>query len=476
MLEHFVALGYLGEVPKGDAESAKSTQRENDWCLARAYMDAGRAADALPLLEACLVGQPERTDFAQMLAMCQLQLGLLEEAEESARKALETFGPRERAQHLLASIALQRKRPAEAVGLLETVGGLGMTSPNALLLLARAFVELRRWDEAAEAAKGSIALDPDNPQPYLALTRQLIHRKLYAEAAECALTAISLDFSRANAHFLLGVALAGEGKRDESCQALLTCLKREPAFLRAYRLLARLYREQGDEAKAQACQQQYRTVIALGKVKFVPPPNPRPLSPTPKPPATQEEMEFVIVSGLPRSGTSLMMQILRAGGIPVMTDGKRAADEDNPEGYWEWEDIKLLPKHPEIIANAKGKAVKIISALIPSLPLQHRYKVIFMKRPVTQVVESQVAMLTRQGKPPVEDKIHMAKLLDQHSNQVRALLQRSKRVDFMEVDYPALLTHPQPVIEEIAKFLDASFKPDPSVFKCIKPRLQRQRA
>jgi predicted AlkP superfamily phosphohydrolase/phosphomutase/tetratricopeptide (TPR) repeat protein len=476
MLEHFVALGYLAEVPKGDAEAAKSTQRENDWCLARAYMDAGRAADALPLLEACLVGQPERTDFAQMLAMCQLQLGLLEEAEESARKALETFGPRERAQHLLASIALQRKRPAEAVGLLETVGGLGMTSPNALLLLARAFVELRRWDEAAEAAKGSIALDPDNPQPYLALTRQLIHRKLYAEAAECALTAISLDFSRANAHFLLGVALAGEGKRDESCQALLTCLKREPAFLRAYRLLARLYREQGDEAKAQACQQQYRTVIDLGKVKSVPPPNPRPLSPTPKPPATQEEMEFVIVSGLPRSGTSLMMQILRAGGIPVMTDGKRAADEDNPEGYWEWEDIKLLPKHPEIIANAKGKAVKIISALIPSLPLQHRYKVIFMKRPVTQVVESQVAMLTRQGKPPVEDKIHMAKLLDQHSNQVRALLQRSKRVDFMEVDYPALLTHPQPVIEEIAKFLDASFKPDPSVFKCIKPRLQRQRA
>jgi len=131
--------------------------------------------------------------------------------------------------------------------------------------------------------------------------------------------------------------------------ALHTCLKLEPAFLCAYRLLGRIYREQGDEAKAQACQQQYRTVIALRKMKFVPPPKPRDntpaqaAAPAENLPATEEEMEFIIVSGLPRSGTSLMMQILGAGGIPVMTDGKRAADEDNPEGYWEWERMGTSP-------------------------------------------------------------------------------------------------------------------------------------
>jgi len=85
-----------------------------------------------------------------------------------------------------------------------------------------------------------------------------------------------------------------------------------------------------------------------------------------------EPKEFLIVSGLPRSGTSLMMQILRAGGIEPLTDAKRAADEDNPEGYWEWEAIKKLPEDPWLIEAAEGKAVKVISALLPNLPGKHR--------------------------------------------------------------------------------------------------------
>ena len=483
MLEHFVALGYLAEVPAGDAAAAESTQRENDWCLARAFMDAGRAADALPLLEACHAGRPARTDFAQMLAMCQLQLGLFEEAEASANKALETFGPRDHAQHLLASIALQRKRPAEAVALLESAGGLGMTDANGLLLLARAFVDSRRWDEAAEAAKRSIAIDPDNPQPYLALTRQLLHRKFYAEAAECALSAISLDFARPNAHYLLGVALAGEGKTQEALQALHTCLKLEPAFVRAYRLLASLYSKAGDETKAQACRQQLRTVLALGKVKFVPAaPKPRAAPATesaPEPdPATDapaEEMEFLIVTGLPRSGTSLMMQILHAGGVPVMTDGKRSADEDNPEGYWEWEEIKTLPKNPGILAQARGKAVKVISALLPSLPRTHRYKIVFMTRPVAQVVESQWAMLARQGKPPAAEKSRMAAALEQHSRNLRAILAKTDRVELLEINYPDLVANPAPVIAQLAKFVGPTFTPGPAVQACIRPHLHRRR-
>ena len=94
------------------------------------------------------------------------------------------------------------------------------------------------------------------------------------------------------------------------------------------------------------------------------------------------EQEFVLVSGLPRSGTSLMMQMLKAGGMDLMSDGLRGADEDNPAGYWEWEDIKMLPQQPLVIERAYGKVVKVISALLPSLPLKHRYKIIFMTRPV----------------------------------------------------------------------------------------------
>src|ERR1700723_3759963 len=113
-----------------------------------------------------------------------------------------------------------------------------------------------------------------------------------------------------------------------------------------------------------------------------------------------ESSGITIVSGLPRSGTSLMMQMLSAGGMPVVTDGERVADEDNPRGYFEWERVKLLPQQPELIAEAEGKAVKVISQLLFSLPADRDYRIIFMERPLTEVVASQAEMIRRRGSAP----------------------------------------------------------------------------
>src|SRR6516164_7262799 len=106
---------------------------------------------------------------------------------------------------------------------------------------------------------------------------------------------------------------------------------------------------------------------------------------------------ITIVSGLPRSGTSLMMQMLVAGGMVPLSDGERAADTDNPRGYLEWERIKTLPKDPACIAEAEGKVVKVISQLLLSLPTGHDYRVIFMQRPLREVLKSQDEMLRRRG-------------------------------------------------------------------------------
>ena len=106
---------------------------------------------------------------------------------------------------------------------------------------------------------------------------------------------------------------------------------------------------------------------------------------------------ITIVSGLPRSGTSLMMQMLDAGGLPALSDGERKADTDNPKGYLEWERIKQLPKDPSLIAEAEGKVVKVISQLILSLPSGHEYRVILMQRPLPEVLKSQDEMLRRRG-------------------------------------------------------------------------------
>jgi len=111
---------------------------------------------------------------------------------------------------------------------------------------------------------------------------------------------------------------------------------------------------------------------------------------------------ITIVSGLPRSGTSLMMQMLAAGGMPVLSDGERQADVDNPRGYLEWERIKQLPQDPACIAEAEGKVVKVISRLLLSIPAGHEYRVIFMQRPLPEVLASQETMLLHRGTANLE--------------------------------------------------------------------------
>jgi hypothetical protein len=112
---------------------------------------------------------------------------------------------------------------------------------------------------------------------------------------------------------------------------------------------------------------------------------------------------ITVVSGLPRSGTSLMMQMLAAGGLPALTDGVRVSDEDNPRGYFEYEPVKALRSDSSWMPHAEGKAVKVVHLLLTTLPPGFEYRVILMQRPLEQVLASQAVMLSRHGKPPREE-------------------------------------------------------------------------
>ena len=130
-----------------------------------------------------------------------------------------------------------------------------------------------------------------------------------------------------------------------------------------------------------------------------------------------------IVSGLPRSGTSMMMKMLEAGGLPPLTDNLRTADEDNPKGYYEFERVKQLPKGDVAwLPDAQGKVVKVIAALLPSLPGGYHYRVIFMQRAMPEVLASQRQMLIRRGEDPnkIPDDV-IAKLFEKHLKQVERL-------------------------------------------------------
>ena len=163
---------------------------------------------------------------------------------------------------------------------------------------------------------------------------------------------------------------------------------------------------------------------------------------------------IVVVSGLPRSGTSLMMQMLAAGGLPVLSDGERKSDTDNPKGYFEWERIKQLPKDPNLIAEAEGKVVKVISQLVLSLPADHEYRVILMQRPLPEVLRSQDEMLRRRGNASSNtDTSAIEQAFQRHLIEVNNWLAGKANMQVTRVHYHRVLREPQAVAEEIAAFL-----------------------
>jgi hypothetical protein len=165
---------------------------------------------------------------------------------------------------------------------------------------------------------------------------------------------------------------------------------------------------------------------------------------------------ITIVSGLPRSGTSLMMQMLAAGGMPVLSDGERPADSDNPRGYLEWERIKQLPKDPACITEAEGKVVKVISLLLLSLPEGHEYRIVFMQRPLAEVLASQDVMMQHRGtaKPGADNSV-IAGAFEKNLRAVDAWLDSKSYVKTLRVPYHEVLRDAREVAHKLAQFLKA---------------------
>ena len=185
---------------------------------------------------------------------------------------------------------------------------------------------------------------------------------------------------------------------------------------------------------------------------------------------------ITIVSGLPRSGTSLMMQMLAAGGIPILSDGERRADVDNPKGYLEWERIKQLPKEPDCIAEAEGKAVKVISQLLLSLPPGHEYRIIFMQRPLAEVLASQEQMLHHRGtSADGANAAAMTKAFQNHLFEVNTWLNGKSNVKTIRVPHHNVLREPKAVAEDLAQFLDMPLNVQ-AMSQQVDPTLYRQRS
>lgn len=187
---------------------------------------------------------------------------------------------------------------------------------------------------------------------------------------------------------------------------------------------------------------------------------------------------ITIVSGLPRSGTSMMMKMLEAGGLEILTDNIRSADEDNPKGYYELEKVKQLDKSEDKswLQSAQGKVIKIISQLLKSLPDNHTYKVIFMRRKMEEILASQKQMLVRRGEPTdrVSDE-ELGKLFEKHLLQIEEWLARQPNFDVLYVPYNEVLGNSAQYAKDINAFLGGGLD-TAAMTTVVDKSLHRQRA
>jgi hypothetical protein len=183
--------------------------------------------------------------------------------------------------------------------------------------------------------------------------------------------------------------------------------------------------------------------------------------------------EVIIVSGLPRSGTSLMMQLLNAGGIEVVTDHVRTPDTDNPRGYWELERVKKIKEDASWLPAIRGKAVKMVSQLLYDLPVTEHYRILFMERDLEEVIISQEKMLARLGRPAAPHT-EIAGAFTLHLTRLRRWLTEQSNMAVLEVNIADLVSDPAPNILRVNEFVGGRLNVETAV-RAIDPSLYRNR-
>ena len=393
----------------GASDAVRRVARERALTLARCLVSAGDPAAAEPVLRRLVADQPADAETVAELAECLRCLG----RPGDAVAVLEGLDARTLAADAAAvdvfhaGALVEAGRPVDALERLRTTLERHGRRPEALVAVAQAEAALAHHAEAEAACREALVLDATHHPALVILASALYRLERYSEAAEAARNAVALRHFDPSTHLLMGTALAACGRATEAITALETATRQAPGLVEAHERLAIVHaRQRRDFAAADSSRRAAREAAAT----------PRPAAAS----AASHASRIVVVSGLPRSGTSLMMQMLAAGGIPPLTDRTREADEDNPHGYLEFDAVRRLARDASWIAAARGRAVKVVCPLVPSLPLGHDYRVVLMVRDMHEVLASQRAMLGRRGADPAAADERLQPAFERQLDQARA--------------------------------------------------------
>ncbi|HVW08258.1 MAG TPA: tetratricopeptide repeat protein, partial [Bryobacteraceae bacterium] len=378
-----------------------------------------------------------------------------------------------------------RRQCREALAALERIPAADLIRPGLFIDRADLLMRLNKWHEAATILHEALTIDSTDARVHFGLARIALHNRDYTASAHHALDGIALLERDPRGHYLLGTALARLSKYEPAIRTFEKALAVHPAFPQAHLWLAHLHRLRGD---ANAALIHSRARMQIGKNlqsqsatitprSVAPPPAPRPSaiagSARDLPPLNGE---VVIVCGLPRSGTSMLMQMLVAGGVPAVTDGIRSADEDNPRGYFELEAVKQMANGAPWLEDARGKVVKIVAPLIPHLPDGVPCRVLLTERDISDIIASQRQMMTRRGRSVSETPARLARLKSEYLRLIvwtKGFLASRPDTKLLCLDRNAVIRDPRRAAEAINRFLGGNLDVERMIGE-VRPELSRQ--
>ena len=362
------------------------------------------------------------------------------------------------------------------------------------------YIKQRNWQEAKDSYQKALEIDVEVPGPYLGMARAFLGQGDYKLAIDHAKTSIGLLYHQPLAHYWLGVALLRGGDWQAAEKAFLTSNRHAPLMPRNYRMLKliaknfkndtaavvhydlmaeqarkRLKREKDKQLSDidQAATECLGDLVKLNDHK-------NNLDGIP-------ETEIItIVSGLPRSGTSLVMQMLEAAGIPAYTDEERKPDESNPQGYFESQNVMGLMNDriaKSWLSQAKGKTLKVVAPLLPSLvrgikkdgqPHRLHYRIVFINRDISEVIDSQSKMLNRLDKSvEANQPVNIESAFRTQLNAARNWI-NGNQIPSFEIEHRDLLTDSEFTVRKLAGFLGCENCAD-AMSAVIRPELYRSK-
>ncbi len=541
-INQLVALGYIEKPDENREKAAAQTARELDYNLARSYMDAGFYSHAVAILEKLLDRWPDEYRFGIQLFNCYLTSECLVQARRTLEETLDRkkknaasaqenlkalhekvkdvnpsdFTEARRRElrqlrseaslnpyavaYLRGSLALAEGNEKSALSHLRAAEKVDVGQPGLFVKLGDVYIRMKQWEAAERCLQKALHLDPDNAQAYLGLCRTYLPRRRNREASEAALASIGRLYHNPRAHFLLGVSLHRLGDLPMAIKALKVALSQNPFFPEAHRRLAYIYKRRlknlrkarehqglANEAAKRLRELKSHRTAEPRLTDSLPPhlrateegiPISRESGSVPVPPRDLRRT-IVVVTGLPRSGTSMIMQMLKAGGLPLLTDKKRSADEDNPRGYLEYEPVKNIAHDRAWLPHAKGKGVKIVAPLLKYLPeafpKELECRVVFIHRNLDEVIASQNRMLERQsGSSPSVDRERLRYLFEKELQAAQGML-KERGITALHLEYKKTVQNPARTAARLRDFLGHGLN-QREMARAIDPRLYRQRA